>query len=263
MTESIFAILLALQDPTHPANELQPRVLLQLFLSIVLREDLPMYQTLVGAYGVDLAAVCRQIVSGDVASSSALRVTKTEFDVVVRIISSAACGTAAAAMTPERVLDLMLVSTTLFAAGVASELAASVKQSVAAAAEANRNAMTSSAINAHGGMSSFVGVETPAFVVDRRWIARLADAIDSPNFGSAPAEEQILTALPGLSREAQNLWRYALASRREFGGMDLQQRGELIGAALEMSGEELFPTMRSIHAAAAACLARVMKACVF
>lgn len=256
MSESCFAILLSLRDPTAIAThgDSEPKVLLQLLISIVLHQDLPFYHFMNKGCGVDVTAICRDILYSSV-QSSAMQINFSEFSVIVRIF----CAAAAAAVAPEQVVvEQLIIAISLFAAGVVKELAATIRD--------DNNKMRQQQERATAAVA-----ETPRFIVSPAFIARVQHFIDSHSHSHHGNDgelaeiilSKLLQAKAALSREAQNMWKYALASRREFGGMDSEQRAELVAAALEMSGDEIFPHMASVHAAARACLALISESTDF
>lgn len=90
-----------------------------------------------------------------------------------------------------------------------------------------------------------------AFDVDFEFVRKVNRHIQT--FGSSVTCQKILKVLEKekkMGKESINLWNYALDTREGLGGMDETTRQDLIGAALEVTGRELYPAVASTHVAA-------------
>ena len=199
-----------------------------------------------------------------------LRVKSDEFRVIVRILCTAAARHAA----PQTVVELLQVSLSQAVATATVQTARDVRSIVASSSSSlpvvtmATAAPTSSSPRRHDHHHhDDDGSSAMPFQVDPEYVQHLADLVTHRDAVRGDTPARILECydaalreanLPPMSRAAASLWHYALDARTAVGGMDLRTRGELLGAALEGIGRELFPLVESAHVQAALALQLIM-----
>ena len=223
-------------------------------------------------------------------SSNNSEIGLDEFTVIVKILCSAAGGIGEKENSRSRkVLALLHVTISHSVAAAALELASDVKKSVYSCAGnfssdshtsiVAGNLMNSSMImndttdhqhlrQQHQQHSSFLTSvgggnsqenTSTTFDVDLDFVRNVSNFID--HHGTKTTVEKVIQRLEKvkkennnkilvLGKEAVNLWKYAFDTRSSVGGMTEETRQDLIGAALEVSGREMFPSVSSTHVAA-------------